>query len=748
MYVLAILCIALQLADPARTVDGRVVDQSGLPVGGAIVSVSSADRPGREVATALDGSFRLEGLPVATVMLTAGAAGFADTIFTVQPNQSNVTIVLRPRGIAETVVVSANPVGLRVNSPGSATVLDREILSTSSAWTLDDQLRSTPGFSLFRRSSSRVANPTTQGVTLRGLAASGASRTVVVADGLPLNDPFGGWVYWDRLPAASIDRVEVARGGSSDLHGSDALGGAIRIQTSDDQRIRILADGGSDETGRISGYLGRTVGSWQLFGAGEVFTTDGFVIVAPESRGPIDVPADSAHRSAFAAARTAIRTTRLEMRGTYFDEDRGNGTPFQTNDTIIRQVSAQASGEGLGGSWLARGFGTSQDYDQTFSAVAFDRTFERPTNLQHVDTGSAGATFEWQRNGEQHAWLLNGNYRIVDADLFEGPPATGPVLLAPARQQLGAVVAQASFTPSDRWTIGAGARGEVWQSELRDGSTSQTLVGVFPRASVAWRANDTLSLLAAINDAYRTPTINELFRPFAAGNTLTQANPGLVPEEAFGVEGSALRPPWPRGGTADGVLDAAHRCHRERDARVVANFDPASATERRRDQSGRRGTGGRRSRRPALRADRRRRFHRLDVRRGCRSRGSASSAGSAVASLERRDRYVALRVGVAGLAVHRPAVRRRSESVLARPVQHGERAHRLASAHDPRNLRWSGERLRRGTGRRPHADQNDRPAAHRTDWDQVEQSLNRQSGRRGRRERNKLQRGETESRRC
>jgi len=540
MHVLAILCIALQLADPARTVDGRVVDQSGLPVEGAIVSISSADRPGREVATALDGSFRLEGLPVATVMLTAGAAGFADTIFTVQPNQSNVTIVLRPRGIAETVVVSANPVGLRVNSPGSATVLDREILSTSPAWTLDDQLRSTPGFSLFRRSSSRVANPTTQGVTLRGLAASGASRTVVLADGLPLNDPFGGWVYWDRLPAASIDRVEVARGGSSDLHGSDALGGAIRIQTSDDQRIRILADGGSDETGRISGYLGRTVGSWQLFGAGEVFTTDGFVIVAPESRGPIDVPADSAHRSAFAAARTAIRTTRLELRGAYFDEDRGNGTPFQTNDTIIRQFSAQASGEGLGGSWLARGFGTSQDYDQTFSAVAFDRTFERPTNLQHVDTGSAGATFEWQRNGEQHAWLLNGNYRIVDADLFEGPQATGPVLLAPARQQLGAVVAQASFTPSDRWTIGAGARGEVWQSELRDGSTSQTLVGVFPRASVAWRANDTLSLLAAINDAYRTPTLNELFRPFAAGNTLTQANPRLVPEEAFGVEGSAL----------------------------------------------------------------------------------------------------------------------------------------------------------------------------------------------------------------
>ena len=540
MQMLAIFAIALQLTAPVRTVAGRVVDQSGLPVEGAIVSALSAEDRARQVVTALDGSFRFEGLSVGTVVLNAGAAGFTDTLFTVQPDQSNVTIVLRPRGIAQTVVVSANPEGLRVNTPGSATVLDREMLATAPALTLDDQLRSTPGFSLFRRSSSRVANPTTQGVTLRGLAASGASRTVVLADGLPLNDPFGGWVYWDRLPAASIDRVEVARGGSSDLHGSDALGGAIRIQTANDQRIRFLADGGSDSTARISGYLGRTAGSWQLFGAGEIFTTDGFIIVAPESRGPIDVAADSDHRSAFAAARTAMHLTRLELRGGYFDEDRGNGTPFQINDTIIRHASLQASGEGLGGSWLARGFGSSQDYNQTFSAVSANRTSERPTSLQHVDTGSAGAMFEWQRNGERHAWLFNGNYRIVNADLFDGPPATGPVLLTPARQQLGAAVVQASFTPGERWTIGAGVRGEVWQSSLRDGPTSQTLVGVFPRASVAWRVNETLSLLGAVNDAYRTPTINELFRPFAAGNTITQANPALVPEEAFGVEGSAL----------------------------------------------------------------------------------------------------------------------------------------------------------------------------------------------------------------
>jgi outer membrane receptor protein involved in Fe transport len=538
MHVLATLCLALQLMAPARTLDGRVVDPAGLPIRDASVVVSSSTV---QVATAIDGTFRLEGLPADAVVLIVSAAGFAERVVTVRSDQSSVVVELSARGIVESVTVSANPEGLRVNTPASATVLDYESLAAAPAWTLDDQLRTVPGFSLFRRSSSRVANPTTQGVTLRGLAASGASRTLVLADGVPLNDPFGGWVYWDRLPAASIDRVEVARGGSSDLHGTDALGGAITIDTADSQLVRVVADGGSDETARVSAYAGHGIGNWQIFGAAEVFSTDGFVIVAPESRGPIDVPADSDHVSAFAGAQTPIGSARGEMRGTYFDEDRGNGTPFQTNATIIRQASAQASGEGLGGSWLARGFVHSQDYDQTFSAVASTRASERPTSIQHVDTGSAGGAFEWLRGGARQAWLLNVNYRIVDSDLFEGPPIVDVLpLQAAARQQSGGVVGQASFTPSDRWTLGFGARGEIWQSELRDGSTSQTVVGVFPRASVAWRASELLSLRGAIYDAYRTPTINELFRPFAAGNTLTQANPALTPEEAFGLEGSAL----------------------------------------------------------------------------------------------------------------------------------------------------------------------------------------------------------------
>src|SRR6202043_127691 len=116
-----------------------------------------------------------------------------------------------------------------VENATSVTILSAQDLDTTAAFGTDDILRQVPGFSLFRRTTSRAANPTTEGVSLRGRGASGASRALVLSDGFPLNDPFGGWVYWDRVPRASISSIEVASGGASHLYGSDALGGVINI---------------------------------------------------------------------------------------------------------------------------------------------------------------------------------------------------------------------------------------------------------------------------------------------------------------------------------------------------------------------------------------------------------------------------------------------------------------------------------------------------------------------------------------
>src|SRR5262249_6569615 len=178
------------------------------------------------------------------------------------------------------------PTRLAVDS--SVTSIDHSTIVDTPALRLDDQLRSVPGFSLFRRTTSAVANPTTQGVTLRGLSASGASRTLVVADDVPLNDPFGAWVYWNRVPVAALQRGDVVRGGAGDIHGNDALGGVIRLTTRTGQGGEAWFEGGNLGNVRGSFYGALTRGSWLAGAAAESGTTDGFSRGAPDARGPID----------------------------------------------------------------------------------------------------------------------------------------------------------------------------------------------------------------------------------------------------------------------------------------------------------------------------------------------------------------------------------------------------------------------------------------------------------------------------
>jgi hypothetical protein len=95
-----------------------------------------------------------------------------------------------PASVAPVVVQTAQ----LPPSPGDAAFsivsVDPPILKVSDR--LDEALETVPVFSLYRRISSLGANPTTQGVSLRDIAGSAASRALVTLDGVPQNDPFGG----------------------------------------------------------------------------------------------------------------------------------------------------------------------------------------------------------------------------------------------------------------------------------------------------------------------------------------------------------------------------------------------------------------------------------------------------------------------------------------------------------------------------------------------------------------------------
>jgi outer membrane receptor protein involved in Fe transport len=93
--------------------------------------------------------------------------------------------------------------------PAAVTVLPRSEIDKSPTLTLDELLRTVPSFATFRRTSSIVSDPTAQGLNLRGVGPSGVSRSLVLLDGVPANDPFGGWFYWRSVPRLGIERIEV-----------------------------------------------------------------------------------------------------------------------------------------------------------------------------------------------------------------------------------------------------------------------------------------------------------------------------------------------------------------------------------------------------------------------------------------------------------------------------------------------------------------------------------------------------------
>ena len=487
-----------------------------------------------------------------------------------------------PQRISESVIVTAPDAG-RIAVSATATVLGREALESSPSFTLDQKLAATPGFSLFRRTSSRTANPTTQGVTLRGLAASGASRTLVMADDVPLNDPFGGWVYWNRVPAAAIGRVEVTRGGSSDLFGSDAMGGAVRVVSRRDAAAEARAEGGSHDTARVSVYGGVT-GAVAASGGAEWATTEGYVPIEPASRGLVDTPAGTEYTSAIGRASLGAGDVRLEAGGSFLSEDRTNGTVLQTNATRIGAGYLAAAGEAGGGFWRARAHLSDQDYDQTFTAVAAGRASERLTNTQHVDSRGSRADVSWSRAGARVSWLADAAFRDVSADLFDQGA------LIPAGQRAAGAGGQVVWQAGPRVTIGGGAHLEFWNSSsdaVPESDASEVFLA--PRANVSFRLSDAATLRATVFDAYRAPTINELYRSFRVGNVITQPDPLLQPERARGGEAALTyaRPRW----TARAVLFAT-ALDGAIYSRTLEERGPGNAILRRRSNGDARAVGG------------------------------------------------------------------------------------------------------------------------------------------------------------
>lgn len=564
LLLLLAITFSVSSAQTGTTValNGTVVDQAGAPIPAAKVFLYDDSTQIAQAITGSYGQFSFAKVGLKDAYLVVRAKGFAEHKHRWTNNARQLQIVLAPAPISEQVVVTPTRTDSRLgDATSSIAVLGSQQLATTSALRLDDALRQVSGFQLFRRSGSRTANPTIQGVSLRGIGSSGASRALVLFDAIPLNDPFGGWIYWGRVPRESVDHIEVLRTGASHLYGSGALGGVVNIfsRHADTPVLSVDLSYGNQQTPSGSLFAAVNNNNWTASLDGELSHTDGYIIVPEDERGNVDTPAGSRH---------SVLNLKLErrisdrgnffIRGEVFSEERRNGTTLQTNDTNLRQLSAGLDLQTKQlGNFKLRLYGSAQVFDQSFTAVAADRNTEALTRLQRVPSQSTAANLQWSQPIGSHALVAGFEVKEVrgasdELAFVQGRPSF--FVGSGGRERTLGAFAHDSFQVNSRLSIAGGARVDRWRefgglSATRPVTSAQptsvqsfadrTETALSPNLSFLYAASDRLSLSTSFSKAFRPPTLNELYRAFRVGDVLTLANENLRAERLTGGEAAA-----------------------------------------------------------------------------------------------------------------------------------------------------------------------------------------------------------------
>ncbi len=443
-------------------------------------------------------------------------------------------------------------------STGLLSEWNREDLRQAAPRTLDELLAKEPSFSLYRRQSSIAANPTSAGVSLRNTGATAASRTLVLANGIPQNDPFGGWVYWARYDPATLDSVRIVSAAKSAVWGNQSPAGVIQMNgyPAFENRHIVRAGGGSQGTigGSTVNQMTNEDKTLAVLCSAFGLHTDGYFAVDSSQRGFIDRKLETDVAGAdLKFAWLAAPGLTVEPMFAWYTEERNNGTPLAGNSTDAIDFGLRVSSVDGDFSWQALAWQQRREFESTFSSVNADRTTETLALNQYdvpaMGTGGAFTTL-WDPGGP---WTLGSG---VDMKWVSGETnedvGTFRRRQAGGEQALVGIFSSGSYQLDQKTRIDGSARFDWWQlndsrrneTSLKNGAslrndTIDDRDGVEPSGSIEMTheiQEDWVGSLSA-GTAFRLPTLNELHRPFRVRNDIVESNPNLDAERFYSIAG-------------------------------------------------------------------------------------------------------------------------------------------------------------------------------------------------------------------
>lgn len=460
-----------------------------------------------------------------------------------------------PNTLHEVIVTATRSARSLQDVPVSASVVTGADIAATPAKSLDDILRRVPSVDLPIAASYQL-HPTALNVSMRGL---GGIRALVLLDGVPLNDPFFGYVQWNRVPLDSIDRVEIVRGGGATLWGNYAMGGVINVLTRapDHNELTLEAAGGSYGTWR-----GDASGAWVVsdavklgFEAG-VSHTDGFITAPKALAEPISVPTSfTAHNLAFTGELKPTASLTGHFRIGYHDNHQTLGTPLSINKQRTWTYSADATQElgDLGALTLTAFHDESHfrtDNTDTPSGVETGEA-EFVQNRHTTPVHDTGVSLVWSKSLTA-GWLRSASagvdYHGIQgrdvADIFDDTGRQLRTDVGSGQQRFLGGFGQVSLRPVETLEVLASLRYQNFKDyDAFDGSPGglghvpdQTTSSVDPRISARWSVTPAFALRAAAYKAFRAPTLDNLYRAFSTPQGIFFGNPALKPETLRGAE--------------------------------------------------------------------------------------------------------------------------------------------------------------------------------------------------------------------